>query len=88
MLLGEQPSKILVSLGDKNIKLGLLTSIKGMWERKQHTVLFSHPVLQGTVKRVDEVVPYRHLVTQDQTTQVSNKFLDDNRETYCLQMSN
>ncbi len=41
-----------------------------------------------TVKRVDEVVPHRHLVTQDQTTQVSNKFLDDNRETYCLQMSN
>ncbi len=27
-----------------------------------------------TVKRVDEVVPHRHLVTQDQTTQVSNKF--------------
>ncbi len=25
-----------------------------------------------TVKRVDEVVPHRHLVTQDQTTQVSN----------------
>jgi hypothetical protein len=41
-----------------------------------------------TVKRVDEVVPHRHLVTQDQTTQVSNKFLDDNRQTYCLQMSN
>ncbi len=29
-----------------------------------------------TVKRVDEVVPHRHLVTQDQTTQVSNKFFD------------
>ncbi len=41
-----------------------------------------------TVKRVDEVVPHRHLVTQDQTTQVSNKFLDDYRQTYCLQMSN
>ncbi len=30
--------------------------------------------IQYTVKRVDEVVPHRHLVTQDQTTQVSNKF--------------
>ena len=29
-----------------------------------------------TVKRVDEVVPHRHLVTQDQTTQMSNKFFD------------
>ncbi len=29
-----------------------------------------------TVKRVDEVVPHRHLVTQDQTTQVLNKFFD------------
>ncbi len=29
-----------------------------------------------TVKRVDEVVPHRHLVMQDQTTQVSNKFFD------------
>jgi hypothetical protein len=27
-----------------------------------------------TVKRVDEVVPHPHLVTQDQNTQVSNKF--------------
>jgi hypothetical protein len=32
-------------------------------------------VVRGlTVKRVDEVVPHRHLVTQDQTTQVLNKF--------------
>ncbi len=76
-----------------------------------------------TVKRVDEVVRHPHLVTQDQKTQVSNKFfdipienftinielfrhfsqvlnqfamitfptqnfLDDSRQTYCLQMSN
>ncbi len=46
------------------------------------------PYTRHTVKRVDEVVPHRHLVMQDQTTQVSNKFLDDNRQTYCLQMSN
>ena len=32
------------------------------------------PSISCTVKRVDEVVPHRHLVTQDQTTQVSNKF--------------
>ncbi len=56
----------------------------------------------NTVKRVDEVVPHRHLVTQDQTTQVSNKFFHIHvenftinielfrhfRQTYCLQMSN
>jgi hypothetical protein len=55
-----------------------------------------------TVKRVDEVVPHRHLVTQDQTTQVSNKFFHIHvenftinielfrhfRQTYSLQMSN
>ncbi len=29
-----------------------------------------------TVKRVDEVVRHPHLVTQDQKTQVSNKFFD------------
>ncbi len=29
-----------------------------------------------TVKRVDEVVRHPHLVTQDQNTQVSNKFFD------------
>jgi hypothetical protein len=29
-----------------------------------------------TVKRVDEVVRHPHLVTQDQTTQVSNNFFD------------
>ncbi len=29
-----------------------------------------------TVKRVDEVVPHRHLVTQDQTTHVWNKVSD------------
>jgi hypothetical protein len=33
-----------------------------------------------TVKRVDEVVPHRHLVTQDQTTQVSNKFFHIHEE--------
>jgi hypothetical protein len=29
-----------------------------------------------TVKRVDELVRHPHLVTQDQKTQVSNKFFD------------
>ncbi len=53
------------------------------------TVRYIQPIfLIYTVKRVDEVVPHRHLVTQDQTTQVSNNFLDDSRQTYCLQMSN
>ncbi len=53
------------------------------------SLLMSYNTLEHyTVKRVDEVVPHRHLVTQDQTTQVSNKFLDDNRQTYCMQMSN
>ncbi len=33
-------------------------------------------VSEYTVKRVDEVVRHPHLVTQDQNTQVSNKFFD------------
>ncbi len=31
---------------------------------------------ESTVKRVDKVVRHPHLVTQDQNTQVSNKFFD------------
>jgi hypothetical protein len=37
-----------------------------------------------TVKRVDEVVPHRHLVTQDQTTQVSNKFFHIHVENFTI----
>ncbi len=51
------------------------------------TVYYYIPVSKYTVKRVDEVVPHRHLVTQDQTTQVSNKFFDirGRARTYDLQ---
>jgi hypothetical protein len=41
--------------------------------------LFADNIVTGgkyTVKRVDEVVRHPHLVTQDQKTQVSNKFFD------------
>ncbi len=57
-------------------------------ENNQNPWVTADILMLYTVKRVDEVVPHRHLVTQDQTTQVSNKFLDDNRQTNCLQMSN
>jgi hypothetical protein len=40
--------------------------------KKTNPCFFLHS--SCTVKRVDEVVPHRHLVTQGQTTQVSNKF--------------
>jgi hypothetical protein len=46
-----------------------------------------HPyrtVTSHTVKRVDEVVPHRHLVTQDQTTQVSNKFFHIHVENFTI----
>jgi hypothetical protein len=39
-----------------------------------------------TVKRVDEVVPHRHLVTQDQTTQVSNKFFHTHVENFTINL--
>ncbi len=37
-----------------------------------------------TVKRVDEVVPYPHLVTQDQFTQVSKKVSDIPEENFTI----
>ncbi len=47
---------------------------RSRWTRQLHLQLCTAWHEDYTVKRVDEVVPHRHLVTQDQTTQVSNKF--------------
>ena len=56
--------------------IGWRNSFLGIDSRAPYTFKNTSPGLGYTVKRVDEVVPHRHLVTQDQTTQVSNKFFD------------
>ncbi len=47
-------------------------------------VMMTPAIIRYTVKRVDEVVRHRHLVTQDQNTQVSKKIFDIPTENFTI----
>ncbi len=69
---------------------GLDRILKTVWSLLQDEILHSpyniSPLQQSyyTVKRVDEVVRYPHLVTQDQFTQVSKKVSDIPEENFTI----
>ncbi len=80
--------KIFNWIGLKSFIMYLKKSSNKLFKREPSScitwVLSSDSMLPITVKRVDEVVPHRHLVTQDQTTQVSNKFFHIHVENFTV----